>query len=318
MSETQEHEEAPAVTLTQEEEANVKEQVPHRSPVVFEIIRRSGEEELNRPLASLWWSGLCAGLSIGFSVLSQALLRKYLPDASWTPLIEKLGYTIGFAIVILARQQLFTENTITAVVPLMAHPHLKNLLLVMRLWLAVLIANVVGATFFSLFLTYGGALDADLLKFIHDISVHATVAPPGALIGRGVVAGFLIATLVWIMAGIEGSKLSVIVLFTYLIALGNFGHVVAGSVEASFLVIDGTQSIGQAIFGFFFPALIGNMLGGTAIFTLLAYGQIRNELKDQQLGRPEDRGDGGTGPNANKTDRPARPTSRGGAKDSVA
>lgn len=297
MAETQEHEEAPAVTLTQEEEASVKEQVPHRSPVVFEIIRRNGEEELNRPLASLWWSGLCAGLSIGFSVLSQALLRKYLPDASWTPLIEKLGYTVGFAIVILARQQLFTENTITAVVPLMAHPHLKNLLLVMRLWVAVLAANVAGAMLFALFLVHGGALDADLLKFIHDISTHATVMPWESLIGRGVVAGFLIATLVWVMAGLEGSKLPVIVLFTYVIALGNFGHVVAGSVEASFLVIDGTQPVGQALVGFFLPALVGNLLGGTVIFTLLAYGQIRNELKtggsEPAEDRDDDEGDGG-------------------------
>ena len=269
-----------SVTLTAEEESDVQDKMPHRSPVVFEIIRRMGEEELNRPLSSLWWSGLVAGLSIGFSVLAQALLRLHLPHTDWSPLIEKLGYSVGFVIVILARQQLFTENTITAVVPVMAKDHARNLVLMLRLWAIVLLGNVVGAVIFSCFLNFSGAIDAGLTRAVHDIGAHLMEAEPLTRIGRGVVSGFLIATLVWMLAGLEEGKLGVIVLMTYLVALGDFDHIVAGSVEASFLVIDGTQSVGHAITGFFIPTLIGNLLGGTAIFTLLSYGQIRAELKN--------------------------------------
>jgi formate/nitrite transporter FocA (FNT family) len=89
------------------------------------------------------------------------------------------------------------------------------------------------------------------------------------------VSGFLIASMVWILAGVEGSKLGIIVLMTYLIALGNFDHVVAGSVEASYLVLEGSESLGQAVTTFFLPTLAGNVVGGTVIFTLLSYGQIR-------------------------------------------
>ncbi len=45
-----------------------------------------------------------------------------LPDAKWRPLVDSLGYSLGFLFVILGRQQLFTENTLTAILPLARRP----------------------------------------------------------------------------------------------------------------------------------------------------------------------------------------------------
>ena len=59
-------------------------------------------------------------------------------------LLENLGYTFGFIIVIMARQQLFTENTVTAVLPVMHNPTLGNVGLLMRLWSVVLAGNLIG------------------------------------------------------------------------------------------------------------------------------------------------------------------------------
>ena len=273
-----------SVDVSAEEEEAIREQMPHRSPVLFEIIRRSGQEELERPLLALWWSGLAAGLSIGFSVLTPAMLRRYLPDAEWSTIVSMIGYSVGFVIVILSRQQLFTENVITAVVPVMAKSHLRNLLLMLRLWAIVLVANVVGASLFATFLVHSGAIDEPLARAIHGVSEHLLHAGGGKTIASGVVSGFLIASLVWILAGIEGSKLAIIVLMTSLIAIGGFDHVVAGSVEAAYLVFTGAQTTFDAVTHFFLPTLLGNMLGGTALFTLLAYGQIRSELRDPRAG----------------------------------
>ena len=259
--------------------------MPQRAPVFFEIIRRNGQEELERPVQSLWWSGIAAGLSIGFSVLTPAMLRRYLPPSDWTLILSNLGYSVGFVIVILSRQQLFTENVITAVVPVMAKFHARNLLLMARLWAVVLVSNLVGTVLFSLFLRYSGAIDADLGAAIHAVSAHLLHVEAMETMARAMVSGFLIASLVWIIAGIEGSKLAIIVLMTYLIALGNFDHVVAGSVESAYLVLEGAQPLAHAITTFFVPTLIGNVIGGTAIFTLLAYGQIRGELKESREGR---------------------------------
>lgn len=34
---------------------------------------------------------LVAGLSMGFSLIAEGVLRRHLPVASWTPLVSKLG-----------------------------------------------------------------------------------------------------------------------------------------------------------------------------------------------------------------------------------
>ena len=287
MSKAEEDTQESSVELTEHEETAIREQMPHRAPVLFEIIRRNGQEEIERPVQSLWWSGLVAGLSIGFSVLTPAMLLRYLPQAAWTEIVAQLGYSVGFVIVILSRQQLFTENVITAVVPVMAKSHLHNLLLMMRLWAIVLVANVVGATLFSVFLHYSGAINPELAAAIHKFCAPLLDMQPLDTMSRSMVSGFLIASLVWILAGYEGSRLGIIVLMTYLIALGGFNHIVAGSVEASYLLLEGSMRPGYAVTTFFIPTLLGNVIGGTVIFTLLSYGQIRGELKGADDGDDE-------------------------------
>ncbi len=103
--------------LSERELEHVEQRARLRAPAIYETVLREGEEELTRPVASLWWSGLAAGLSIGFSLVAQGLLEAHLPEAGWKPVVTKLGYSAGFLLVILGRQQLFTENTVTAVLP---------------------------------------------------------------------------------------------------------------------------------------------------------------------------------------------------------
>ncbi|HEY3838032.1 MAG TPA: formate/nitrite transporter family protein, partial [Bryobacteraceae bacterium] len=95
--------------------------------VIHEAIRKDGDEELQRPMSALAWSGLAAGMSMGFSFLAEGLFRSHLPDAPWRPLLVNLGYPVGFLIVVIGRQQLFTENTLTAIIPLLARRNLPTL-----------------------------------------------------------------------------------------------------------------------------------------------------------------------------------------------
>ena len=113
--------------------------------VVHEAVRLSGLEELARPPNALAWSGLAAGLSAGFSLVAEGLLRSHLPDQPWRPLICKLGYPLGFLIVILGKQQLFTENTLTPIIPLMTRRDMETFVKVLRLWAVVLMSNLIGA-----------------------------------------------------------------------------------------------------------------------------------------------------------------------------
>ena len=108
-----------ADALTEAEEDKVIERLSLRAPAVYAIVKEEGEAELARPTESLFWSGVVAGVAMGFSILTLALLRMHLPDTEWAPLVSSFGYAAGFLIVVLGRQQLFTENTLTVVLPVL-------------------------------------------------------------------------------------------------------------------------------------------------------------------------------------------------------
>ena len=102
---------------------------------------------------------------------------------------------------------------------------------------------------------------------------------PAQMFVKGIVAGWLIATVVWMLPTADGSaQVWLIVALTYLIALADLTHVIAGSVEVSLLWLRDGVSAGAAIGGFFAPTLAGNVVGGTALFALLSYGQVHDEI----------------------------------------
>jgi len=261
-----------------EPEDIVEERVRLRAPVIYEIVSEEGRTELERPVISLFWSGLAAGLSLSFSLLTEAILRHHLPDSSWRPLVTHAGYTVGFLIVILGRQQLFTENTITVILPLLAESSRRNFLLVGRLWSVVFGANILGTLCAALFCTYAPALSDELRRAMIEISAENFAHDWLGMLFRGISAGFLIAALVWLIPSAEGNEVHVILIMTYLIAAGGFTHIVAGSVDGFMLVLAGLWSPLHLLTHFELPVLIGNSIGGTALFALLSYAQVMEEM----------------------------------------
>src|SRR5215471_19767675 len=263
---------------TEREVEDIEERTVPRTPVIYEIVCRLGADEMARPVNSLWWSGVAAGLSISFSLLAQAILSTHLPDAPWRPLVTSFGYSLGFVMVVLSRQQLFTENTVTVVLPVMAQFNWKNLRGLARMWTIVFFANMAGTLFASLFCTFTPVLTPELRDGMIAISGqlldHSWLETAFMAVG----AGFLMAAMVWLLPGSESAQFYVVVLMTWLIAAGGFMHVVAGSMEAFMLALNGGLGFWSMLGGFFVPVLIGNIVGGTALFALLAYAQVMQEI----------------------------------------
>ena len=264
--------------ITKREIDDIEERSTPRTPVIYEVVRRLGEEEMARPLTSLWWSGVAAGLSISFSLLAQSILQTHLPDAPWQPLLTSLGYPVGFIMVVLSRQQLFTENTITVVLPVMADLTVDNVWKLARMWGVVLLANLAGTLFAALFCTFTPVLSPALYGGMLEISRHVMGHGWLEMLFKGIAAGFLIAAMVWLIPSAEGVQFHVVTLMTYLLAAGGFMHIVAGSVEAFLLVLDGQLGWGAMVVQFVLPVLIGNIVGGTALFSLISYAQVMQEI----------------------------------------
>ena len=242
--------------------------------VVHETILRDGDEELQRTASALAWSGLAAGMSMGFSLIAEALLRSALPDTQWRTLVVSLGYPLGFLICIIGRQQLFTENTLTAVIPLMARRDLRTLVSMLRLWAIVLAANLAGAHIFAWVIGNTSVLRPEFQNAVKDLATHAADVTFGTAVLRGIFAGWLIAMVVWMIAASDTGHIPIIIFLTYLVGLAGLTHVVAGSVEVLFLVMTGAKTWLAFLGGYLLPSLIGNIIGGVSLVSALNHAQV--------------------------------------------
>lgn len=265
---------AKASRAEEKKEEEIIDRTAPAGEVVYEAIYAEGEHELHRNSIELALSGLAAGLSMGFSMVGEALLRAHLPDAAWTPLLSKLGYSIGFLIVILGRQQLFTKNTLTVILPLLRKKEPGMLGNVARLWTIVLVMNLIGAFAFAWLAGNSPAFSPDVREIFSKIG-DATIQPGfGTLVVRGTLAGWLIALMVWLLPFAESARLWVIIILAYLVGVAEMPHVIAGSVETFYLVATGALGFGRCLVSYLLPTLIGNVIGGVALVAVGAHAEF--------------------------------------------
>lgn len=262
----------PQLTDKEWEQAERRRAVPVL--VVHEAVRMQGDEELERPAQALAWSGVAAGLSMGASLIVEGVLRSRLPDAPWRPLLQHLGYPIGFLMLIVGRQQLFTENTVTAIVPLLSHRDWPTFWKVVKLWSVVLCANLVGAHIAAWTLSNTPIFAPDVRHAFDEIAREAIDVTFTTAILKGIVAGWLIAMMVWMLAAVRVSQLFIVLLMTYVVGISTLTHIIAGSIEALFLVFNGTISWWRFAGGYAAPTLLGNIIGGVSLVSVLNHAQV--------------------------------------------
>jgi formate/nitrite transporter FocA (FNT family) len=254
--------------------AQAQERKSPGAHVVFEAIRKEGEDELQRRPRELAFSALACGLSMGFSLLAQSLLAAHLPEAPWARLVSALGYTVGFVIVVLGRQQLFTENTLTPVLPWLHAPSADRLRGLLRLWAVVLLGNIAGTALFAWFLAASPAVEPTQHAEMARLSSELLTKPVTLAFSQAILAGWLIALMVWLLPFAESARVLVIMLLTWLIAAAGFPHIIAGAVDAFYAVFAGHSTLARAFEHFFAPALLGNMLGGLLLVAGLNWAQV--------------------------------------------
>jgi len=259
-----------------------EEELPSRAMAIHEHIRQDGEKEMERDAMALRWSAIAAGLSMGAALLVKAIFHVKLDGIPGSYVLESFGYTFGFIIVILARQQLCTENTVTAVLPVMQNPTWKNGGLLLRLWSLVLLGNLIGTAIAAWAFEYMPIFDEATRDAFVEIGMEVMKNTPAARFATAIFSGWLVATMVWMFPAAGSAKIVVIILMTWVIALADTTHIVVGAVEIFYLVFNGTIPWTDFLWPFAIPTLAGNICGGTFIFALLSHAQIRNDMTQEQ------------------------------------
>ena len=260
--------------LDEPEKKKADEEESLNASITYEVIRREGEKELERSPYALAWSGLAGGLSMGFILIAKGLLYSHLPDAAWRPLVTNLGYAVGFLIVILGSQQLYTENTLTPIVPLLTRKTGDIFARVMRLWGIVLVTNLLGTIVFGWAVAWTTLFEPEVHEAFLSIAREALRADFATTFVRAIFAGWIIALMVWMLPAAHREQVPVIVVMTYLVGVSGLAHIIAGSTEVAYLVARGVASWGDYFGGFVLPTLLGNTLGGVTLVAALNHAQV--------------------------------------------
>jgi formate/nitrite transporter FocA (FNT family) len=241
---------------------------------IFNQVSSNGRHELERSNISLTISGIAGGLLMGLTGMSVAILMSMVGTTPAGKLVALFFYPIGFMVVILGRSQLFTENTLYPVALMLAEK--KHFFSTLRLWALVFPANIFGAFLFALLAVKTGALKPEFVVQLAKLGTESVSITPAHAFWSGVVGGWIIATVAWLVSASHSITGSVMLIWTmtFIVGIGHFSHCVASSGE-----ILSTVLYGQATFSQFFhwlaPATAGNIAGGVLLVTLLEYGQSK-------------------------------------------
>ncbi len=240
---------------------------------IYRQVIHSAKDELKRSVTSLAISGFAGGTFMGLSALGTAIALALLGDRRIPAFCARMFYPLGFIVVILGRAQLFTENTLYPVALVLAEK--RHVLRTLRLWAVVLPANVTGAFAFAALASWTPALQPRVLHALVQLGVDATSVTPATVFWSGVIGGWMIAMVAWLVSGSHSITGSVMIIWmlTFVVGLGNFAHCIAASGEILAAVL--THRLPWWSYPRWLgPAVLGNMTGGVLMVTLLEYGQV--------------------------------------------
>jgi formate-nitrite transporter family protein len=256
-----------------------------------EILRHEIEEgvdALQRPVVGLFLSGLSAGLDVGFSLLLMAIMKTQMEGVLPEPVAGLLVanmYAVGFIFVVLGRSELFTEQTTLAVLPTLSGRASPRALV--RLWVVVYLANLLGAALFAWLSTLIASALGIIAPHAFGAIAHRMTDHSGqAIFLSAIFAGWLMGLLSWLVAAGRDtiSQIVLVWLITTSIGFAKLHHVILGTVEVLAGAFAG-QGISAADFAHFLVhATLGNIVGGVVFVALLKYGQARPEAQSMGAG----------------------------------
>ena len=172
-----------------------------------------------------------------------------------------------------------TPASLTYYFPVLTRRDTRTLLKALRLWVTVLLCNLVSTWMFAAMLRIPGVFSTDVVDALHHVAGIAEGSQAlGPIFVRSILAGWLIALMVWLLPSARSVRLLTVMLITYVVAVAPLSHVIAGSTEVAYACLAGDASLHDHLAYFLLPTLAGNIIGGTSLVAPLNHAAIAPEI----------------------------------------
>jgi formate/nitrite transporter FocA (FNT family) len=236
-------------------------------------------EELQRTAAGLLLSSLSAGMDLGFGPFLMAVALTLVGEA-WSHQASQLlvanAYAVGFIFVVIGRSTLFTERTMSAVLPVLdGKARLADLL---RLWTFALVGNLVGVVIIAAIIgLFGPLLGVVRPSALAEIADKLIRHPWWVMLLSGVLAGWLMGLMTWLVTAARDTTGQILAVWMTAFILGFIGlhHSIAGSIEILMALFAGAGPAAADFGKFILWAVLGNVVGGSCFVALLKFGHVR-------------------------------------------
>jgi formate/nitrite transporter FocA (FNT family)/rubrerythrin len=247
---------------------------------IFKASVEVGLIRLNRRWLEMFMSGLIGGMNVTFGIIASSYVAgatSPLVGPQVSKIFGALFFPIGFMFLIIGKSELFTENFLLPVTSVIAKKsHIKNLL---KLWSLTLAGNMGGIFIFALVIasSLNLIIPAFVINHIHSVAASYMAMPPFAMILSGILAGWLITLMTWLLIASSGTLARIIIIWAvgFMIYLDSFSHIVVASSEILISINTGSgMSYLPWLYQFVPLTILGNMIGGLFFVTILQYLQI--------------------------------------------
>jgi formate-nitrite transporter family protein len=236
-----------------------------------------GRRRMSRGMAPLLATGLVGGIDVGTGVLALLLVE----NETGNKLLGGLAFSVGFIALALARSELFTEDFLVPVSTVIARQARFRMLL--RLWIGTLVANLVGGWVFTWLIMRGfPEMDSTAISAgAHYVQLGYGVRS----MSLAILGGAVITLMTWMQHSGDTVAARVIPAITaaFLLAGGQLNHAIVNSLlmfaalhtgHAPFGYLDWAKTAGWAV--------IGNVVGGVGLVTLLRLLQVPHKVKEER------------------------------------
>ena len=248
---------------------------------VYDRAKHEGQRRLSMPLLEQVATGFIAGVTIIFGIVAFAVVVALVePDlgAGVAEVAGALAFGIGVVFLVVGRSELFTESFFDPVATAIDEPGKRGWGRLLRLWLTILVLNLIGGAVLVAVMTVPGALPADSGTTLVKMAEHISAKPVMATLARAVLAGALITLLSYMLSAVNSVAARILVaeMVGFFLALGPFDHVVVSALHLLFGVWL-SEAVGYGdLAANIALSTVGNLVGGLLLITLTHTAQAKS------------------------------------------